>query len=67
MLHLPNAPSNFSPCKLITAMDESKLQENDHDDVSIHDRNEFFGFDYVDSLSFISTEMLHVEICHKWS
>ncbi|CAK7351865.1 unnamed protein product [Dovyalis caffra] len=35
-------------------MDESKLQENDHDDVPIHDRNEFFEFDgktYVDSLS----------------
>jgi hypothetical protein len=32
-------------------MDESKLQENDHDDVPTHDRNEFFGFEYVDSLS----------------
>nr|TKR86110.1 hypothetical protein D5086_0000240130 [Populus alba] len=35
-------------------MNESELQENDHDDESIHNRNEFLRFDYksyVDSLS----------------
>ncbi|KAL3576558.1 hypothetical protein D5086_021841 [Populus alba] len=38
----------------IAAMNESELQENDHDDESIHNRNEFLRFDYksyVDSLS----------------
>jgi hypothetical protein len=38
----------------IAAMNESELQENDRDDQSIHDRNQFLGFDYksyVDSLS----------------